>query len=337
MNGNVRSALWWKWEKGNVRCLLCPHSCLLTPGDVGQCRSRRHERFQGLVSTNYGLVSAVAVDPVEKKPLYHWYPGTSILSLGSVGCSMNCPFCQNWPLAEWSESISLSPMEPEIPAELAKKEGVSSVAFTYNEPLIWYEFLLDASRALSDQAFSVVLVSNGMISSKPLQELVPLVSAANIDLKAFTEDTYRFLGGHLGTVKNTIKVLLAGGVHVEVTFLLVPGINDKKEPFLKMIRWLASLDPQPVLHISRYFPNKRWDRSPTPLFLLKRFSAMAREMLPYVYTGNTEEENTTLCHVCGKVLLKRREYTVLENNLDSWGRCLHCGGLSSVFVRNNRE
>jgi pyruvate formate lyase activating enzyme len=211
---------------------------------------------------NYGKISSAAVDPIEKKPLYHWNPGTSILSLGTVGCSMDCPFCQNWRIAGWDPALSLASMEPEDVVRSAEKTESRSVAFTYNEPMVWFEFLLDASRALREAGVSTVLVSNGMILPEPLGELLPFVSAANIDLKAFTPEAYRFLGGNLEAVKNSIRILISGGVHVEVSFLLVPGINDDMEAFGRMVQWLASFDPRPVLHVSRYFPARKWSAPP---------------------------------------------------------------------------
>ncbi len=323
---------WWRWERECARCLLCPHACLIPPGGKGRCGVRVHTPGTGLKPLNYGLVSSIAVDPVEKKPLYHWKPGTCILSLGSVGCSMYCPFCQNWQIAEWAPSIPLQKLEPDMAAKLAVQEGLSSVAFTYNEPLTWFEYLLDACRFLAGDHISAALVSNGMINPRPLMELVPLLSAANIDLKAFSPETYRFLGGEIHTVKNTIKTLLESGVHVEVTFLLVPGINDEPDVFGKMVAWLASLDPSPVLHISRYFPNRDWKMPATPMERIREYEAIAKERLPWVYTGNTDEESVTRCLQCGGILIRRRRYKVLEINLDEDGRCVFCTSQSPIIL-----
>ena len=281
---------------------------------------------------NYGKISSAAVDPIEKKPLYHWNPGTSILSLGTVGCSMDCPFCQNWRIAGWDPALSLASMDPEDVVRSAAKMESRAVAFTYNEPFVWFEFLLDASRALRKAGLSTVLVSNGMVLPEPLGELLPFVSAANIDLKAFTPEAYRFLGGNLEAVKNTIRTLITGGVHVEVTFLLVPGINDDREAFGRMVQWLASLDPRPVLHISRYFPARKWTVPPTPKEMVDEYCALARKGLPWVYPGNTGERTETRCPSCGGLLIARREYSIIENNLDSHGRCAACGTQSQIFI-----
>lgn len=329
MNG--RTASWWETAGESVRCLLCPHGCVLPPGGTGRCGVRAHPAGRNeLVSLNYGLVSSVAMDPVEKKPLYHWKPGSRILSLGTVGCSMDCPFCQNWEIARSAPSVRLSPLETEAIPRLAAEYGTRSVAFTYNEPLTWFEYMLEASKILRGKGMAAVLVSNGMITPSPLAELAPFISAANIDLKAFTREAYEQLGGDLESVKETIAFLIGKGVHVEVTFLLVPGINDQPAPFLHMVSWLSGLAPQPPLHISRYFPRHRWTRPATSLHLLREYASTARTHLRHVYVGNAGEESRTSCDFCGKTLLLRREYRIIEKNVDDSGRCASCGRVSFI-------
>lgn len=325
-------ASWWRQEEEDVRCLLCPHGCRIPPGGRGICGVRRHEEGRGLVSMNYGLVSAAAVDPVEKKPLYHWMPGTSILSFGSIGCTMHCPFCQNWQIARCESDRSLTPAHPGTPLQIARKEGLSSVAFTYNEPLVWFEFLTESAQILRDEGVSVVLVSNGLINPGPRDELLPLLSAANIDLKAFTDEAYRFMGGYLEPVKKTIERFFEGGIHLEITFLLVPGINDSKEDFRRMTRWMASLSPELVLHISRYFPSHQWKEPATSLSLLREFAEAAREDLLYVYEGNTGGANGTKCASCGASLIERKDYRITGPFVDSSGRCLRCGTPSPFVI-----
>lgn len=325
-------ARWWSFEGESVRCALCPHACLLPPGETGRCGVRIHVNDRGLISANYGMLASLAVDPVEKKPLYHWKPGTSILSLGSVGCSMRCPFCQNWTLAECSPSVSLREITPEAPAAMAKRHGASSAAFTYNEPLTWLEFILDSCRYLAESRIPVVLVSNGMINGTPLRELIPYLSAANIDIKAFTSEAYRFMGGELEAVKNTIKSLSEAGTHVEVTFLLVPGINDDEAAFREMALWLSSLDPIPVLHISRYFPNRKWTEGATPMVRLVEFVRVASEFLPWVYPGNVDDDSFTKCPSCGKTLIRRHRYSIIENNIDNEGRCSFCSSRTPIII-----
>lgn len=327
-------ASWWEREGEDIRCLLCPRKCLVAPGTRGYCGARVHVPGEGLVAGTYGSVSSLAVDPVEKKPLYHWNPGTRTLSLGSTGCSMDCPFCQNWSIAkpESSGKVPVHAVAPEALAPLARKAGVPSVSFTYNEPLVSFEYLRDAARLLREEGLASILVSNGMIEEAPLGEILPLLSAANIDLKAFTERGYALLGGFLGTVRRTIDRLLSSGVHVEVTFLLVPGINDEPAPFLQMVQWLSGLDPQPVLHISRYFPNRLWDRAPLSSTTMAEYVERASSVLEYVYEGNSGNENLTVCRDCQGILVRRSGFRVLENNLDPGGCCLRCGTPSPIVM-----
>ncbi|NLK19185.1 MAG: AmmeMemoRadiSam system radical SAM enzyme [Synergistaceae bacterium] len=332
MNSTSKTALWQRQEGEKVRCLLCPHSCLLAPGEKGKCRARKHEPGRGLVSFNYGFVSSVALDPVEKKPLYHWRPGETILSLGTVGCSMDCPFCQNWVIACWEEDVALTPVRPGDVPRMALKNNVTSAAFTYNEPLVWYEFVLEASRALKEQGLAAVIVSNGQINPKPLEELAPFIAAANIDLKAYTEAAYKLMGGSLEAAKNAIKTLTGAGVHVETTFLLVPGINDDREAFKAMTGWLGSLKPQPVLHISRYFPSRSWTAPATPPPLLDEFAAVAGDRLSRVYLGNVGKESDTRCLSCGSILVSRKNYSVKIQGLDSRGQCTTCGAPSDIVM-----
>lgn len=334
MTHSERGAAWWHREGEDARCLLCPHECLLAPGARGRCGARVHVPGRGLTAATYGLISSLAIDPVEKKPLYHWNPGTLTLSLGSVGCSMDCPFCQNWRIARprTIEDIPVRYLGPEEPGRLAEEEGVPSVSFTYNEPLVSWEYLVDASRILKERDIPAIVVSNGLISEPPLKELAPLIAAANIDLKAYGEKRYRMLGGRLGTVRRTIVLLIEAGVHVEVTFLLVPGLNDEMTPFLEMVQWLSELSPQPVLHISRYFPNRRWTEGATPETLMAEYVRRASERLAYVYAGNGGDENSTLCRRCGELLVHRQGFRVIAMNVDRAGHCMRCGGPTPVVM-----
>ena len=332
MTPSSHPASWWRQEGEKVRCLLCPHGCLIDPEHTGICAVRLNEADRGLVSLNYGLVSAAAVDPVEKKPLYHWKPGSAILSFGSIGCTMHCPFCQNWQIARCESSHGLTPADPDTPLRIAREKGLSSVAFTYNEPVVWFEFMTESAAILGKEEISVVLVSNGLINPGPLGELTPLLSAANIDLKAFTDRAYRLMGGFLEPVKNTIRTLFDAGVHLEVTFLLVPGINDSKEDFRRMVGWLSSLSPRLVLHISRYFPCHRWTEPAPSMELLREYRKIARGQLTYVYEGNTGESAVTECSSCGAPLVERRDYRVVRPFLSSSGKCLRCGEPAPIVM-----
>lgn len=328
--GTMKPALWWEWDReGAVRCLLCPHVCRIKEGQKGICGVRKHVPGLGLVSLNEDLAASVAVDPVEKKPLFHFHPGAPVLSLGTIGCNLECPFCQNWQLARCQLPFEPQKVTPENVLEMALERDIKLVAFTYNEPTIWYEFVLNTSRLLRARGILVVLVTNGFIRQEPLRLLLPLVSAANVDVKAFRDEDYRKLSGLVGPVKETVKKMLEQGVHVELTHLSVPGINDDLEAFQEMVHWIAGLNRAVPLHITRYFPQYHWDRPPTELQRIRKLIELAKKELFYVYPGNTQEESSTRCSECGHVLVRRSGYQVDPSGLDPDGRCRECG------ARNN--
>lgn len=270
---------------GTVRCALCPHRCRIRPGETGLCRARRN-RDGMLTAESYGRVSALALDPVEKKPLRRFRPGGMVLSAGSYGCNLRCPFCQNYGISmERPETRFLSPEALAARAlELADRGNIGA-AFTYNEPLVGYEYVLDAAKRLKESGQSVVMVTNGFVEEEPLKELLPWVDAWNIDLKSFREAGYRALGGKLAPVLRTIRAAAAHS-HVEVTALIVPGHNDSLEEMEEMAAWLASVDPGIPLHVSRYFPRYRSDAPATPVETIYRLAEAAGRCLRYVYMGN---------------------------------------------------
>ena len=271
-------------------CTLCPHACRLRTGETGFCRVRWNDG--GIIrAKNYGRLTALALDPIEKKPLYHFYPGSCILSVGSFGCNLACPFCQNADIAMANDQIETEYVAPARLAALAEElrrqpRGNLGVAFTYNEPLIGIEYIMDTAPLLHAAGLAVVLVTNGMISAEPLMRLLPHVDAMNIDLKGWRADFYRWLGGDLETVKTTIVRAAESGVHVEVTTLIIPDHNDAAEDMDAEARWLASLSPAIPLHISRYFPRHRLSTPPTPITDIDRLTEIARRHLRHVHRGN---------------------------------------------------
>ena len=270
-------------------CNLCPHHCALAEGQVGFCHTRRNEGGQ-IKSLNYGRVTSLAIDPIEKKPLYHFYPGSVILSLGSFGCNMVCPFCQNYTISQGGEQEVRWQISPEQLVELAQEtsqqHGSIGVAFTYNEPLLSYEYLRDMLPLLRQAGQKAVLVTNGQVEEEPLKELLPYVDAMNIDLKTFSEKTYAKLGGSLQTTQRTIQMAAEAGVHVEVTTLVVPGISDDINEFCAEVDWLAGVSREIPLHLSRYFPRYKYNEAATPLEKLYEFKTLAKEKLSYVHLGN---------------------------------------------------
>lgn len=269
-------------------CDLCFHHCALAEGQTGLCRARASRGGQ-IVPLNYGRLTALALDPIEKKPLRRFHPGSMILSAGSFGCNLHCPFCQNAEIAAAGAESFTRECSPEQLVQTAldlRARGNIGVAYTYNEPLVGYEYVRDCAGLVHRAGMVNVLVTNGTIEAKPWQALLPLLDAVNIDLKGFTQGWYRTLGGDLETVKRSIA-LAAQSCHVEVTTLVVPGENDSDQEMESLTRWLASVSPEIPLHVSRFFPRHQMqDRPPTPVDTVYHLADVAREQLRYVYTGN---------------------------------------------------
>lgn len=276
-----------------MRCEACPRGCELQQGAVGACRARSNVDGS-VVPVGYGRVTSIAVDPVEKKPLARWRPGHTVLSLGSYGCNLRCPWCQNHGISQvGADDVPWHELTPQDVANLAVRlhgedPRMAGVAYTYNEPLVAWEFVRDCSRLVHDAGLSCVLVSAGCVSAGVVRAVAPLIDAANIDLKAFREDTYRRIGGSLQAVQETIRLLAdEPACHLEVTTLVVPGVNDTDDEMGELSAWLASVDPDITLHVSRFFPNWRMrDRGPTPVRRVYELADVARVHLPHVYTGN---------------------------------------------------
>ena len=272
-----------------TRCELCFHHCALDEGQTGLCRARACQDGK-IGSLNYGKLTSLALDPIEKKPLRRFHPGSLILSVGSFGCNLRCPFCQNHEISMAGDSgiqtVEVSPEQLAAKAAELVPHGNIGVAYTYNEPLISYEYVQDCASLVHEQGMVNVLVTNGTVEEEPWRALLPLVDAANIDLKGFTPSWYRRLGGDLETVKRSIA-LAAERCHMEVTTLLIPGENDSEEEIRELARWLASISSEIPLHLSRFFPRYRMlDRPPTPVEQVSRLAETARRYLSYVYTGN---------------------------------------------------
>lgn len=319
----AKVAAHWRTEGGSVRCALCPHNCLIAEGKRGICRVREN-RGGALHALTYGKVSAVQVDPIEKKPLFHFHPGKPILSIGSVGCNFRCGFCQNVHLV-----LAQVPLEDATPAALvraAREAGSFGIAYTYNEPMIWFEFLSDCARAARREGLANVLVTNGYVNPGPLAELLPLVDAMNIDLKSMDPEFYRRIcAARLEPVLETIRAS-ARAVHVELTNLLVTGENDSDDAIRRVVDFVAATDPEIPLHFSRYFPQHRFTAPPTPVARLEAAYRIGREKLPYVYVGNHRLPGAedTPCPRCGKIVVRRTGYRTAADGL-SGDRCASCG------------
>lgn len=279
-------------EENHITCRVCPHHCSLAEGQYGRCRARKNENGT-IISTNYGKLTALMLDPIEKKPLRRFHPGSQILSVGSFGCNLSCPFCQNYEIAMIGESnVAYREMQPEELADMAeqcKMYGNIGVAFTYNEPLIGYEYVCDTARLVHARGMKNVLVTNGTAELSVLDEILPYIDAMNIDLKGFRAAYYQKLGGDLATVKNFIARAACkdANCHVELTTLIVPGENDSEEEMEQEAQWIAAINPAIPLHVTRFFPRyKMTDRAATDVEKIYRLRAVAEKYLKWVYAGN---------------------------------------------------
>ena len=332
----MKEALFYKLidkEKGIIKCLLCPKKCVIHVGKNVFCRVRKNIDGK-LYSLNYSKISSISIDPIEKKPLYHFLSGSSVFSIGTVGCNFSCVFCQNWQISQSSnEEHLLKTMTPQEIVALAIKNHSPGIAYTYSEPLIWYEYVLESAKLARKNGLKNILVTNGYIKSEPLMELLPYIDAMNIDLKSFSDSFYKkYCGGSLSTVLHTIK-LSKKYCHIELTNLLIPGLNDDKGEIEDMSHWIAFLDKTIPLHFSRYFPCYKLNISATPISTLYEARQIAQKKLKYVYIGNIsdEEPNSTYCGECGKVLIKRTGYHVMNIGLDEMGKCKYCGESVVIF------
>ena len=331
MTGNVSARWWHAIENDRIQCDLCPRDCRLHDGQRGLCFVRQRVGDE-MILTTYGRSSGFAVDPIEKKPLNHFYPGSSVLSFGTAGCNLTCKFCQNWDISKSREMDSLADQaSPELIARAAKEAGCTSVAFTYNDPVIFAEYAMDAADACHELGVRTVAVTAGYMHAEPRAAFYEKIDAANVDLKAFTEQFYREqTGAKLEAVKDTLRYLVKETkVWTEITTLLIPGLNDSERELAELSAWVATdLGPEVPLHFSAFHPDyKLRDRPATPLATLRKAREIAmREGLRYVYTGNVHdrEGDATSCPGCGAAVIERDWYQILATKLDN-GACAACG------------
>ena len=281
----MKEALYYeKKENKKIRCVLCPKYCMISEGDTGICRVRKNIDGK-LYALSYGKITGYHLDPIEKKPLYNYKKGSMIFSIGSYGCNLTCKFCQNYEIAHGNPRTIDLTIDDII--EKAKEDSRSiGIAYTYNEPLINYEFTLDCAKKAKEEGLDNILVTNGYINEEPLKELLKYIDAINIDLKAFNNDFYKNIcGGRVGEVKKSI-ILAANETHVEITCLVIDDLNSNKEEIKNMIDWIAAIDREIPLHLARYFPRYKMKRPPTKLETLNLLYREAKESLKYVYLGN---------------------------------------------------
>ena len=327
----MKEASYYKSLANNeVQCQLCPNECEIDHGERGTCRVR-YNLSGKLVAENYGLISAIHPDPIEKKPLYHFYPGSTILSIGSLGCNLSCGFCQNAEISQTSVADYKWAREhsPREIIDLVKTiDNNIGIAFTYNEPTVFYEYMLDTAKIAQKEGFKTVMVSNGFISEDALSVLIDYIDAFNIDLKFFDDRSYKkYCGGRLNPVLKTILEIHESGKHLELTNLVIPSLNNNTRIFNQMIDWIyTNLGDKMVLHLSRYFPAHHFDVPPTDRDHLIELFRRAKRWLPYTYLGNINTGNTgdTFCKSCGMPVIRRSGYHVQLSGLDRHGNCKNC-------------
>jgi pyruvate formate lyase activating enzyme len=318
-------------EDKTALCNLCPHNCRIGEGGKGICGVRILKSGK-LHTVNYGEISSIALDPVEKKPLFHFKPGSHVLSVGSFGCNFSCGFCQNYRISKnLPETQYISPEKLVSIAGKYINEGNIGLAFTYNEPSIWYEYVYDASRECKENGMDVVIVTNGYLNEGPLSELLPYVDAMNIDLKAFNDDYYRQTCG--GDVKSVLKSieLASSRCHIEVTTLLVTDYNDSEEEVESLSSWLGSVNPDIPLHFSRYHPTYKFSEPATPVDRILRSREIAKKHLKYVYIGNVGGvDDNTYCPSCSHLLVDRSGYSAHLHMNDNI--CPKCGEKINIVL-----
>ena len=330
-------ALAWmseKKENGKILCKACNQRCILNKGEIGKCGIRVVGEDGNLYLTTYGLAAAYNVDPIEKKPLYHFLPSTPILSIGTVGCNMSCKFCQNWEISQHPQThngeVFGTTLMPQTIVNICKTHGVPSIAYTYNEPVVFFEYAYDTMKLAKENGIKNVFVSSGYETKEALKVLQPYLDAMNIDLKAFNDDFYKnIVGARLKPVLKTIELAKELGIWIELTTLIIPGYNDSKEELEKAAKWISSIDKNIPWHLSRFFPSwKMQNVPPTPIETLKMAYEIGKEAgLNYVYVGNLDDEDraSTYCPNCGFRVIDRSghlgQYVI--NHLED-GKCPKC-------------
>ena len=313
----------YKEDGSYIKCYLCPHNCSLSEGKFGACRLRTVKNNIPIV-INYGEVTSANVDPIEKKPLYHFKPGRDILSVGTFGCNMSCSFCQNYEISQNKPSSEFIDIDKLINLIINIPNNVG-IAFTYNEPFMWYEYVYDVAKKIkeNDKNISIVLVTNGFVNKEPLEKILPFIDAINIDLKGFTKKYYNEIcGATIEPVLETIKIA-SKYTHVEITTLMVSDENDSVEEIVGIAKFLSAIDKNIPLHLSRYFPNYKMKNQPTLVENIMKAKEEAKKYLNYVYVGNVAGvDNNTYCPNCGYNLVTRDIYTI--NSHIKGDKCSNC-------------
>jgi pyruvate formate lyase activating enzyme len=337
------ASFWKKNQDKKIQCNLCSHNCKINDGKVGICNVRKNENGK-LFSLIYNTYSSIAADPIEKKPFYHFYPGTKALSMGTVGCNFKCDHCQNYSISTAdSKSLHMQEFTPEKVVELIKQYSCQGVSYTYNEPTIWHEFCYDSAQLVKEAGFYTCYVTNGYINEEPLRELSPLLDAMNIDVKSFEEDFYqKICKARLEPVLNTCILAKELGIHIELTYLVIPTINDSLENIGEFCKWIINkLGETTPVHFSRFHPDHNMTDLPrTPMETLLSIYDMAKKIgILYPFLGNVSsgEHDNTYCPKCGNVCIIRNGFSIVFNGLKD-KKCIKCGyNLPIVIDKYKRQ
>jgi len=313
-----------------VKCSVCPHRCTIRPGGKGVCKTRTNKDGR-LYTAIYGEVTSTAVDPIEKKPLFHFWPGSSSFSISAVGCSFKCPWCQNYHISQVEPGDAFTDqLEPEKIVELAKRYNCKSISYTYNEPIIWHEYVLDTARLAKKEGILNVLVTNGYITPEALSEISKHIDAANVDVKGFNEAFYKeYCKAELKPVLDAAEEMKKKGIHVETTTLIIPKLNDDPKETLELSKWhIEMLGPDTPLHFSRFYPSYKFSNvPPTPVETITNARDLAmNEGIRYVYAGNVPGDpgENTYCPSCKQLLIERYGYEISQWHLTDANRCEKC-------------
>ncbi|MCM8806027.1 MAG: AmmeMemoRadiSam system radical SAM enzyme [Candidatus Omnitrophica bacterium] len=319
-----------KADESAVQCHLCPKNCLIPEGKYGFCRARKNINGT-LYAIGYGKPCSVAIDPIEKKPFFHFLPGSSAFSIASAGCSLRCLFCQNWQISQFSpEETRNINLPPEAVVKLAKEKNCPVIAYTYSEPVNFYEYMFDTAKLARSAGIKNVMHTAGFINQEPLEKLLPYIDAANVDLKGFSPEYYKNVcGANLDDVLKALKTMKKYKIWIEITTLIVPGYNDSPEELSKLCEWIKNnLGPETPVHFSRFQPMyKLAHLTATPYQTLENAYKIAKQTgLKYVYIGNVygNPYENTVCPKCGKIIVKRKGFEVIENHIKK-GKCEYCG------------
>lgn len=327
-----KEATLYHLEDGKVRCDLCNHRCLIPDGKTGVCGVRKNKGNK-LKTLVYGAISSKNADPIEKKPLYHFRPGTMAMSYGSIGCNFSCEHCQNYTIATATPGdIPLEDISPKQSVELAKNNYCKGIAYTYNEPTVWFEFTYDSAKLAKKEDLYTVYVTNGYMTEEALDEISPHLDAANVDIKAFDNTKFykNISSAELEPVIETCERMSRSNIHLELTYLIIPGENDEEESFRKLADWIIDkLGEETPIHLSRFYPShKMMDKKPTPIETLERAHEIITERgVKYAYLGNVGKHKyeNTFCPACGKLLIERTGFTTKINKLSEKNTCENCG------------